>query len=575
VADQRPPRAWFACAAALAATVLAARASADFASADFGLGRDLEAKLLHGYPLDANAYYGPFTIGLQLRNRGGERSVRIQINGTVNTERTLRVPAHDQVRTFFYLPSNFAYYSENAQLTVTDLATGRSKEIGAGSSETSAAAVARLGPISTALNNSSPWTFFGALDAHMPDDWRGLAGLRAIVVEHGYAMAHAPDWKVLLDWVAMGGLLLVATPAGELGEPAPWSTGDARAEIAFAAPPVETSGGVMQRVGLGTVARVLPEQLATMDAGFVARIGACTSCGWSVNSSDTTAYASSNSARARLKGAVHGPSWRLFSLLSLFVFAVGPGGWLAFVSRRGRPLRYVAFTLGAALAASLIVISDDLIENGIRARCAANSLILVDQRTDTEIGVEDVAMYAPASRGTGLHVPLGVHMLLPRSSDFRDTLQVTVDADRMHVQGALPLRQRRVVAGRWLQPARKRLEVQASGGELWVENQLGYDLSSLVLWHGSDAYRVPKLVRGARARAESIAPQEAAARLPAAASAPAVISASALVRSIAAGDFGQNRFAATYAWAPAQSTLIAADTLPVPGNDHVIAGVYE
>src|SRR4029079_771100 len=142
----------------------------------------------------------------------------------------------------------------------------------------------------------------------------------------------------------------------------------------------------------------------------------------------------SNPDRTRLKNAVHGPSWRLFGLLSLFAFAVGPCGWLAFVSRRGRPLRYVAFTLGAAVVASLIVVSNDLIENGIHARCAASSAIFVDQRTDSEIGFEDVPMYAPTRSGTGLRVPLAVHLLLPPSSDSREMLQVAFDAEHMRVQ---------------------------------------------------------------------------------------------------------------------------------------------
>jgi hypothetical protein len=563
------------CFVTLAVISVAARASADFNSVDFGLGRDLDCKLLHGYPLDQRAYYGPLTIGLAIRNRGGERSVRVQISGAVNTERTLRVPAHDQVRTFFYLPSRFEYYSESADVRVTDLATGRAKELHADSRETREQGVARLGPLATALNVSSPWTFSGALDAHLPDDWRGLSGLRAIVVEHAYAQAHPPDWNVLTDWVAMGGTLIIATPQSELAEPAPWTASNTPARLAFAAPPIETASGVLQRVGLGTIARVLPGELATFDGGFLARIGACTSCGWSVNSSDVTPYSNGNSARARLKNAVHGPSWRLFALLSLFAFAVGPGGWIAFVSRRGRPLRYVAFTLGAALAASLIVVSNDLIENGIHARCAASSAIFVDQRTDTEIGIEDVAMYAPTRSGTGLRVPLAVHLLLPPSNDSRELLQVAFDAEHMRVQSALPLRQRRVVAARWLQPARKRLEVQQSQGQLWVENQLGYDLSSLVLWHDGAVYHVSKLARGARAQAAAISAHEATLRLPAPATAPAVASAAALVRSLSAGDFGQNRFAATYAWAPAQSMLIAPETVPVPGSDHVIAGVYE
>lgn len=575
MAEGSRPCALLAWIAALALVCIAAPASADFSSADFGLGRDLDCKLLHGYPLEQHTYYNPFTIGVVIRNRGGERSVRVQISGSMNTERTLRVPAHDQVRTFFYLPARFDYYSQNADVRVTDLATGRSKELSAESRETRDQSVARLGPLSTALNVSTPWTFSGALDAHMPDDWRGLAGLSAIVVENAYAQARPPDWNVLLDWVAMGGALIVATPASELAEPAPWTASSTPARLAFAAPPVETTSGVVQRVGLGTVARVLPAELATFDAGFLARIGACTSCGWNVNSSEATPYANGNSARARLKNAVHGPSWRLFSLLSLFAFAVGPAGWIAFVSRRGRPLRYVAFTLGAAVVASAIVVSDDLIENGIRARCAATSAIFVDQRTDAEIGVEDVVMYAPTRGSTSLRVPLSVHLLFPPTSDYRETMQVELDAEYMRVQDALPLRQRRVIAARWLRPARKRLEVRAEGGKLWVENQLGHDLSSLVLWHEGAAYRVAKLARGERVQPEAISAPKARDELPPPGTAPGIISGYAFVRAIAAGDFGQNRFAARYAWTPAQSMLVPADTLPLPGDDHVIAGVYE
>src|SRR5882672_2463114 len=57
----------------VAASALAAwplPAAAEFGSIDFGLGRDVDVRLLHGYPTNANSYYGPFTVGVQLRNRG-------------------------------------------------------------------------------------------------------------------------------------------------------------------------------------------------------------------------------------------------------------------------------------------------------------------------------------------------------------------------------------------------------------------------------------------------------------------------------------------------------------------------
>jgi hypothetical protein len=555
----------------LALLLLPGLVHAQLRSTDFRLARDLDVKVLHGYPLTRHGYYGPLAFGVELRNRGGERQVSIDIARPTRMSRSLRVPAGERVRTFFALPVRTSYGSA-ATMQISDSASGHSRDVVAEGAYSTEEPLARLGPISTALNVDKPWTLVGALDGRMPDDWRALSGVRAIVVEHGYAVAHVSDWRVLMDWVAMGGVLLVSTPAASMGERTPWP-----AQLPFARNARETEAGLVQQIGYGAIVRLFPERLASLSGtSFLADIGVCEECRWSVSEESLQSDQPHRSALGRLQGYVAEPGWGLFGVLLLFASAVGPVGWIWLVKRRGAPLAYLAFVIANASVFSLTVLGHDLLENGITAKAVARSLVLIDQRSGNELGSEDAALYAPTGRGTRLRLPATGLALLPGASMIFDDqpMQVELADDRQLIAGGVPVRRRELAAVRWLRAQRGGLELEPKADGLWVENQTGFDLRGLVLWRGKASYRIAAIARGGRARAQPLGAELARSSAPSAPSDAVVGSAAPLARAIIAGELGDDRYVASYAWSPAVSALVDERVNSVSAGQHVLAGVF-
>ncbi|HMI93469.1 MAG TPA: hypothetical protein VK509_18985, partial [Polyangiales bacterium] len=262
--------------------------------------------------------------------------------------------------------------------------------------------------------------------------------------------------------------------------------------------------------------------------------------------------------------------------LLLFSTAVGPVGWVWLIRRRGLPLHYLAFVVATATLFSLAVLAHDLIENGIAAKCAARSLVLLDQRNGVELGIEDAALYAPTTRGTRLRVKPGALLLLPSSMPSADDAQPELELDQGSewLAHAIPVRQRELVATRWLAPQRGGLELEQTGDDLWVENQTGRELASLVLWRSGKSYALRKLARGARERAQPIDAKQAENSATNPPYNSVVGHGDGLAEAIVAGELGENRYVATYSWTAEGSALVGPGVAPRPSKEHVIAGVF-
>jgi hypothetical protein len=272
---------------------------------------------------------------------------------------------------------------------------------------------------------------------------------------------------------------------------------------------------------------------------------------------------------------VAAPGWGLFGVLALFASAVGPIGWVWLVKRRGAPLGYLVFVITCATLFSLAVLGHDMLENGISPKCLARSLVLLDQRSGHELGIEDAAIYAPTDSGTRLRLPATGLALLPGTTMLfeEQPMQLELSDDRQLIQGGVPVRRRELASVRWLHEQRGGLELDAKPDGLWVENQTGYELRGVLLWRGKSSYQLTSLPRGGRAKAEPVAADKASSGAPSLPTGAVVGSAGPLAKAIIEGELGEDRYVASYAWTPAASALVDDGVRAVAAGTHVLAGV--
>ncbi|MEY4579195.1 MAG: hypothetical protein RL701_3898, partial [Pseudomonadota bacterium] len=196
---------------------------AEFNTRNEFVGEELHVRIHDGYPRANDNFSSPATVGLELANRSDERSVEVTFEGDAQLTRRVHLPAREQATLFLYLPQRAWGGVEYGRLRVTDLANGATEawtiDARTDVNPLNHFSVARLGTITAAFNVDAPWHLAGALDDHVPDDWRGLAGLNAVVVEQAQLQRWRTSFPVLKDWVVAGGLLIIATTQQELAQP--------------------------------------------------------------------------------------------------------------------------------------------------------------------------------------------------------------------------------------------------------------------------------------------------------------------------------------------------------------------
>jgi hypothetical protein len=201
---------------------------------------------------------------------------------------------------------------------------------------------------------------------------------------------------------------------------------------------------------------------------------------------------------------------------------------------------------------------------------------MLDQRHGIELGIEDAALYAPTSRGTRLRSKPGALLLMPSSAVGAGDAQPELELEQGDewLAHAVPVRQRELVATRWLAEQRGGLELEQSGDDLWVENQTGRELLALVLWRDGASYRLRELARGARERAEPISAEQAEKSATNPPYNSVVGHGDELAEAILDGELNPNRYVARYRWTPASSALVGPGVAPRPSREHVIMGVF-
>ncbi|MDD9936648.1 MAG: hypothetical protein OXT09_23755 [Myxococcales bacterium] len=554
--------------AALGLGAVATPASAQFERSKLRVTKDLAVEVLHGYPRSRHNHYSPVTIGLSIRNRGPERTLEIEVDGDTRHTRTLRLSAEDKQRTFLYLPSSIGD-AQRLDLRLTDGLSGKRKSFIAVSHTQTKEPIARLGHVSAAFNVAHPFGMVGDVGGHIPDSWRGLVGLRAIAVEQArYDGLSAADRKVLLEWTAAGGLLLIVQP-DEVSA----------AAVALSAPllgsPQSVPDGQQQRLGHGAVVHLPAGNLAEVDTSFWTDIGTCESCGWTVPVEATWGEPFGYLLDERIGNPGGKPTFGLFIVLLLFALAVGPVGWRFLVVGKRRPLYYVSFVMVSALVFSGGVLVADVFAQGLTPKGVAHSLRVIDQVNDLEIGTEELAIYAPTARGTRLDMAAAHMPVLPRQmgDGERGALHVDSGDGRQSIEGAIDVRFRRLVGARWIGKSEGRLVVSTEGGIPSVENHLGADLRSLVVWHEGRAHGIEgSLGQGQRATLEPLSEDDAGQpHLP---TGFLIAQSSELVQALASGELGGQRYYGLLERDPGDSRLIDARMNETTPGVHLVAGIY-
>jgi hypothetical protein len=326
------------------------------------------------------------------------------------------------------------------------------------------------------------------------------------------------------------------------------------------------------------VVYLAPTELEAVDADFLERIGVCTDCRRFLALKRPRFGHSRNLAIDRLAGIVEPAGWGLFALLGAFSLLVGPAGWLVLVRRRGRPFAYLAAVMGAAAIFSGAVLVADYLKQGISAKGAALSLVIRDQRRDIELGLEHLAIYAPTGFGTTIETEADRAVMIPmtgyRMMSTPSSFAHETDGDRQRIEGLLPVRQRRMLASRWIRPMQGRILVRGEEGRLLVENHLGRNLDSLLVWHEKKIYRAEKIAAGATAGLAEIDEAEIEKHVPILPFDPLLDHARSLFDDVLQGRRGSNRFAGEFERTRRDTRMMEEPFEAVRHNKHLIAGVY-
>ncbi|MDD9970713.1 MAG: hypothetical protein OXR73_31035 [Myxococcales bacterium] len=543
-------------------------ARADIRADDLTFDRGLAVTGLSGYPRALVGWSRRATIGFVARNQGPERSLVVEVTGTVHSTRHIRVPAGETLRFFMHLPLPG---SSPLETSVTDSLSGQRRTFTVRNLHAydEEHPIGRLGLLSFPWNVSDPWTGVGSLDDAWPDSWRALDGLNALVIEHRTLLERPSRLPVLSDWVVAGGLLLVSAPASAIPDLPELLPG-----APFAGASESIDGGRLRRVGLGAVAVLSPEQLHDIDEAFLERIDAAQLRNWI--GSDRNLSGIMRMTKDRLAPALGRPSWTVFLLQLGFATMVGPVAFHRWVRKRRKPLRYVGFVGACAATFSVALLGADLMQRGLRISGSARSLLLIDQRADRELGFSELAAYASTSYGTMLDGPIGSDLMVLRpprglgESDIRHSATGGVQ----QLDGAIVARQKGLVGSRWILPASGRLEVVASDRGLHVENHLGRDLTKLVIWHRDLPHLVEELPRGAVVIAQPISVAQGDALSGWEVVAPLTSQGVTLLEMLRSGRLGGSRYVGLADLSPDNGLHVSRGFKRVDDGKHVVAGVY-
>jgi len=361
---------------------------------------------------------------------------------------------------------------------------------------------ARRPALPGSLAGSSSLSVSQASPGDLPDSWLGLCGFNIILVTGEAWNSSRMDVEAVLDWVAMGGLCLVAGASPEEQEAAV-------RQIEGRSPLTRRTDGTVW-AGMGCI-RFVDEEEARQLPLSDRRMG--------VRRNVIDVRAGRDSWHPLLQVDDRPPFAFVLVILISFSLLVGPLGWWYVVGKKKRPLVYYAVVPLASLSVVIAVVVADMVAQGFRPWAACMATELLDQRSQRRVTMSQFAVYCPSTVGRRLR---GAPDELPgfvslSEGDSRrgfsafglGGLRVIYAADGPIYDGALPSRTKAWYSTQRLRLARERLEVWKENGRIHVENHLGAPLRGLVVAYEGEYAAFERLAEGESASADPLAAAEA------------------------------------------------------------------
>ncbi len=422
---------------------------------------------------------GTLPIVLEFQNEGEARSIRVRTGGAMQVTGVFNLPAGRRVRRFLYVPVPADIRSSVRQLEFVDAENGsllkklsvsdlsrlsytdlgsRSDLLGITVSKRSAMTVSQKPApgYNLTTNAVSP--------EHVPPNWVGLAGLDVVVVHHSAWSDPEFPRRAVMDWMAMGGVCLLAEVPD--GERAPVRRELAEKAAFFAD---VADGRQSFHVGMGGGAFVGRETLAGSQRGFFASLG-------HAPGSNRPSGDYQKVDEPQIGGVGELPFVPVLLALLVFSLLVGPVGWWYLVSRKRMGLLYYAAAPAASALAIALVVALDVSYEGFRPRVSCAAVRLLDQHTKRAIDLAQFGVYAPFAVGTELKGSAAElpHFFGAAPGHFGQMVPITLapGAEGPVYRGVLPPREKVWFGRQEVQVERSRLVVRRQDGQIAVENHL-------------------------------------------------------------------------------------------------------
>ena len=458
---------------------------------------------------------------LRFSNGGAERRVTVELSGrNADVQGEFVLPEKTESQHWLYVPMIRSYIgidrvrivdaesdstlkTQPIGLGVRSVAGWSSGNVGYSPSDPSAVLLDVSGlSFDTEVWQPTRLSKITVASEEMPGDWRAYTGVSAVVVTHADWASPRMPRAALMDWMAMGGQLVLVDSSDE-------QQTALREELAKAVPFYEPknraeSGKRNEFVGRGAVVFVRRGELRqprflTSAIGYHKH-----------NVSGNYVHPS----MLKLELSKKLPFGITLFFLIVFSTLIGPVGWWYVVRKRKQALVYYMLAPCVSICLALIVVQ------GVTPRAVCSAVEFIDHRVQKRMTTSRFTVFRPFTlgntlQGTSGELPLflgsGKQDYDPKesmSSTRLDSVHVSVqrDGDSVVYRGnALPARTETHFAFTDIRQERRRLDVQLeNGGRIVVENHLGMDLRRLVIRHEGSYGVVDSLADGARATARSI-----------------------------------------------------------------------
>ncbi len=474
-------------------------------------------------------YYRPgsaLPIVLEFENTGQPRVIAVRTGPRLVVNAVFSVPAGRGIRRCLYVPvsADWSYYGELASIELHDAESRRRlKRIQIADQvwRLNYAPDAGLSNLLTGISVSRAAAFAVNEDfdprhtlkvdkvstSALPDSWVGYSGLDVIVMDYGLWASTQLDRKPIIDWMAMGGICLIADAPPEAGS-------ELKRLLSSEAPffSVRFAGTARESflVGMGGAALVDRGLLAGSQKGFFSTRGLRPGLLNASQHYDSPGY-------PRVPDVGEPPFWPVLFSLAAFAVLVGPLGWWYLVSRKKRALLYYFAAPAASLCAIVLAIVFSMLHEGFTPYLSCVALRLLDQRTGTLIELSQFGVYVPFRLGGSLR---GSAEELPHffshGRQNRQGLTVTPSEGRCLYGAVLPAREKVWFGRELIRLERKRLLVWQEDGKIWVENHLGCALKDLIVSLDGNCAQFDSLRPGEKKAAPPLDPEGRAGLLSAA-----------------------------------------------------------